>query len=635
MASTSSTTFCNRRIWAAAALAALAAVLLAAQLVPPAPLPPPPPPPPLEVQQPTPLMRAAARGDAAQTAALLRQALAQPRLRAQIAARDAMDRTALHYALEGAHAQALALAGAAPAEARRVLEGHAAVLDALLELPTEVLDAGYGCPVYYGVHLRDLPALRRLLRRNADGTRRTFGCLLQTDAHGAIALHNAAASKSAGMARMLRRLAQARTDNAAVADYLGLDAAFVAANVVRPEQAQEILAHTVLEQAMTAEDVALIADAMLALSLNSVAEYRGANDALPTPKSVLDWPNAQGDSALIVAARTGKRLEVLGVLVTRGADVNWRNRWGHTALHVAAAAGFVDHVAELLRHGADCALRDHRGRSALDIAQLLKHSKVVEHLQQTPGCRSSDESKVVAPRTRPTDAECDIDIVDGNQLTPQQFFEDYVLLQRPLLIRQGSSRRITWEALVKTHGELQVAVGAMPYASLYGAAPPRRQTIRDFVATSITAAPPTAEPQQSPLYVFDGQVMGNHPELEATLPPPREYIGDNLVLKQLMLGGPGSGAAPHFHGHAINILARGRKRWMFFAQPEAFFWFGTAQAWWSEWQALQGGNRAAVHSPMGRSCVQRAGDVVYVPAGWGHAVINEEAVIAAAYEFVP
>ena len=33
-------------------------------------------------------------------------------------------------------------------------------------------------------------------------------------------------------------------------------------------------------------------------------------------------------------------------------------------------------------------------------------------------------------------------------------------------------------------------------------------------------------------------------------------------------------------------------------------------------------------------CEQRAGDILYVPAGWGHAVVNEEPSVGVAVEFV-
>ncbi len=44
-----------------------------------------------------------------------------------------------------------------------------------------------------------------------------------------------------------------------------------------------------------------------------------------------------------------------------------------------------------------------------------------------------------------------------------------------------------------------------------------------------------------------------------------------LVLSQFMLGPRGSGAPPHFHGHAINMLIRGAKKWVLFPPRDAFF----------------------------------------------------------------
>ena len=33
------------------------------------------------------------------------------------------------------------------------------------------------------------------------------------------------------------------------------------------------------------------------------------------------------------------------------------------------------------------------------------------------------------------------------------------------------------------------------------------------------------------------------------------------------------------------------------------------------------------------SCVQESGDIAFVPAMWGHAVLNLDTVLAVAYEF--
>jgi ankyrin repeat protein len=59
----------------------------------------------------------------------------------------------------------------------------------------------------------------------------------------------------------------------------------------------------------------------------------------------------EGRSALHSAAAVGA-VEVIGVLIERGLDVNREDRDGLTPLHVACANGELEAVRELLRLGA-------------------------------------------------------------------------------------------------------------------------------------------------------------------------------------------------------------------------------------------------------------------------------------------
>ena len=71
----------------------------------------------------------------------------------------------------------------------------------------------------------------------------------------------------------------------------------------------------------------------------------------------------------------------------------------------------------------------------------------------------------------------------------------------------------------------------------------------------------------------------------------------------------------------MNALGFGRKTWYLRPPGRALYSIEPPRHWRRD-------PRDAV------VCEQRAGDILYVPAGWGHAVVNEEPSVGAAVEFV-
>ena len=89
-----------------------------------------------------------------------------------------------------------------------------------------------------------------------------------------------------------------------------------------------------------------------------------------------------------------------------------------------------------------------------------------------------------------------------------------------------------------------------------------------------------------------------------------------------MLGPAGSGAPPHEHTPAINALFVGRKRWALFPPARKLWARVSALEWFRQPGSLVGALQ----------CVQGAGDLLFVPNMWAHAVLNVEDVVATAIE---
>ncbi len=73
------------------------------------------------------------------------------------------------------------------------------------------------------------------------------------------------------------------------------------------------------------------------------------------------------DTPLIAASSSD--LESVQLLVSRGANLNAQNKLGESPLIVAASSGKLSIVQFLFDKGSDCNLKDHKNRTALDLAK--------------------------------------------------------------------------------------------------------------------------------------------------------------------------------------------------------------------------------------------------------------------------
>jgi hypothetical protein len=106
-------------------------------------------------------------------------------------------------------------------------------------------------------------------------------------------------------------------------------------------------------------------------------------------------------------------------------------------------------------------------------------------------------------------------------------------------------------------------------------------------------------------------------------PPPPPALRIKEAVRQFILGGRGGGAPAHPHSHAVNALAYGMKRWRMWAPEHSHF---SATSPWYGWRGGEGAGEFV-------ECTQRGGDIMYVPASWGHSVLNLRDSVGQTTEF--
>jgi len=82
----------------------------------------------------------------------------------------------------------------------------------------------------------------------------------------------------------------------------------------------------------------------------------------------LNYQNVDGSTALHTAAAFGNT-EIAKILIDSGADLNCKNNEGSTALHTAAFFCRTEIVEDLLKKGADKTIKNKSGKTAFEIVE--------------------------------------------------------------------------------------------------------------------------------------------------------------------------------------------------------------------------------------------------------------------------
>ena len=105
-------------------------------------------------------------------------------------------------------------------------------------------------------------------------------------------------------------------------------------------------------------------------------EFAKAETMVERNPRVIDNLGQHGQTALFQAIGRYD-LEAFEWLLAKGADVNARDRWERTPLHIAVMEGRADMVERLIREGADVNAKNYKGRTPLYFARMYNREEIV------------------------------------------------------------------------------------------------------------------------------------------------------------------------------------------------------------------------------------------------------------------
>lgn len=211
-------------------------------------------------------------------------------------------------------------------------------------------------------------------------------------------------------------------------------------------------------------------------------------------------------------------------------------------------------------------------------------------------------------------------------------FDIYWKEQRPVIIKNGllNTNDVTFDSLIENYGDLSVMVSEIPYATLFGQKA-WSIPIKEYNNGIMNG------PHQSNLYAFDKTLISTNVALQNFFNFSIPYMTDDAIrifyqkTWQLALGPINSGSPPHWHQPAFNGLYVGRKMWWMFSPKTSMYSSMNIVNWINNEYKQKMIENGEVHR---HYCfIQEAGDIVFVPQEWAHAVSNLQPSLAVAIEY--
>jgi len=365
--------------------------------------------------------------------------------------------------------------------------------------------------------------------------------------------------------------------------------------------------------------------------------------------------------------------KLVEMLLEAGADPNFGDHNGNTALHIAAFEGSILSLKLLMAYGADVNKKQNSGLLAADIAAAAGHTKATEQLQgpaltsgerrQPPGWHSGHpmckphscpiltphrvaSSPVVSHNNggwgtlRPVESidldRCDFDV--RSDLSEKEFFSHYWALQQPVLVRSAINDTHQWskqnfERLFgkKSFQVVKQIAGGMTHSttmklSQYVAL--LNELENDHYETAKYNMTIVMETRSNKMKKLDALVTQLYQDNDALQLISKSFEKEKsqylMTNYQLNIGHPYSGASVHFHQMAVTALLHGLKHWFMFPPADAFYSTAPVYHWYSRLLLPEIRTRAL-------ECVQYPGDVLFIPNTWGHAALYLRESVSVSY----
>jgi ankyrin repeat protein len=100
----------------------------------------------------------------------------------------------------------------------------------------------------------------------------------------------------------------------------------------------------------------------------------------------VNWKDMSGNTALMRASQNG-HVEIVRLLLEKGAQIDTQSNTGFTALMAASfASGTIECVRLLLEKGANMYIKNKHGKTVKDVAKSKGHADIIQLLDEVSFC---------------------------------------------------------------------------------------------------------------------------------------------------------------------------------------------------------------------------------------------------------